>query len=344
MKKDIKSMDLKEIKTEIDSLSEKKFRADQIFKWLRKGAGDFDEMSNLPVDLRDKLREIYYIPVIKIEEKYCSKKDETVKYLIRLDDDYVESVLMKYKHGYSVCVSTQVGCKMGCTFCATGKSGFLRNLSPAEIEGQIRVITDDIGERISNVVLMGMGEPLDNYDNVLRFLELVASEDGLNIGMRHISLSTCGIVDKIYDLADKKMQITLSVSIHAQNDAIRNKTMPINKKWNMDELLKACKYYTDKTNRRISFEYAMIDGVNDSQECAKELSRRLKGIIAHVNLIPVNSTEGNSYIKSSKDALHRFPVIIEQRGCSATIRRTMGADIEASCGQLRRRYMGEESQ
>lgn len=295
-------------------------------------------MTDLSKELRVKLAEDFEIRNTEIAIKRVSKLDGTVKYLYKLNDgETIESVVMKYKHGYSICISTQVGCKMGCTFCATGKSGFSRNLLPSEMLSEIQTAQRDIGERISNVVLMGMGEPLDNYQNVLRFLELVSSENGMNIGMRHISLSTCGLVDKIYDLAEKKLQLTLSVSLHAPNDEIRSRTMPVNKRWNIEELLKSCKYYTDITSRRISFEYAMISGVNDSDACATELASRLNGIIAHVNLIPVNDVTGTGYRKSGEDRLRRFTAILERKGITATVRRTLGSDIEASCGQLRRR-------
>lgn len=316
-----------------------KYRAAQVYRWLhQRGVTSFDEMTDLSKDLRAALPETFEIRSTEIALRRVSKLDGTVKYLFSLiDGETVESVLMQYHHGYSICISTQVGCKMGCTFCATGKSGFSRNLTPSEMLSEIQTAQRDAGVRISNVVLMGMGEPLDNYQNVLRFLELVSSENGLNIGMRHISLSTCGLVDRIYDLADKKLQLTLSVSLHAPNDEIRSRTMPVNRKWNVEELLKACRYYSDVTGRRISFEYAMISGVNDSDACAAELASRLRGIISHVNLIPVNDVTGTGYRKSGEDRLRKFSAILEKRGITATVRRTLGSDIEASCGQLRRR-------
>ncbi len=316
-----------------------KYRAAQVYRWLhQRGVTSFDEMTDLSKDLRAALPETFEIRSTEIALRRVSKLDGTVKYLFSLiDGETVESVLMQYHHGYSICISTQVGCKMGCTFCATGKSGFSRNLTPSEMLSEIQTAQRDAGVRISNVVLMGMGEPLDNYQNVLRFLELVSSENGLNIGMRHISLSTCGLVNRIYDLADKKLQLTLSVSLHAPNDEIRSRTMPVNRKWNVEELLKACRYYSDVTGRRISFEYAMISGVNDSDACAAELASRLRGIISHVNLIPVNDVTGTGYRKSGEDRLRKFSAILEKRGITATVRRTLGSDIEASCGQLRRR-------
>lgn len=334
MKIDLKSMNMQELAQELEN--QPKYRAKQLFEWLQGGAKSFDEMSNLPKELRAKLADSYMIPTVKIQEKLVSKIDDTVKYLFSLyDGQTVEAVLMHYHHGYSICISTQVGCKMRCDFCATGQSGFVRDLLPAEMIGQIQAAAEDRNIRISNVVMMGMGEPLDNYDNVLRFLELVGLEEGLCIGMRHISLSTCGIADKIYDLADRGYQLTLSVSIHAPNDEIRKKTMPVATKWDMNSLLKGCKYYSDVTKRRISFEYAMIDGVNDSDDCARELASRLRGILAHINLIPVNPIEETAYEKSSKDRLKKFAEILNKSGYTATIRRTLGADINASCGQLR---------
>lgn len=342
---DIKSMIEEELVREIEKLSEPKFRAKQVYNWLNKGVESFDEMRNLPLTLRNKLSEKYYIASAKIERKLVSKRDGTIKYLFRLfDDEFVESVLMKYKHGYSICISTQVGCKMGCKFCATGKSGFSRNLSASEMLAQIEKAQKDNNIRISNVVLMGMGEPLDNYDNVLRFLKLVSIPDGLNIGMRHISLSTCGIVPRIYDLADKKLQITLSVSLHAPDDSLRSQTMPINRKYNIEELIAACRYYLKKTGRRISFEYAMISGINDTDECANKLADKLNGMLCHVNLIPVNSS-GNKdagYARSSFGRIEKFSRILTKKGITVTVRRTLGSDINASCGQLRRANNKEE--
>lgn len=340
---DIKSMTLEEIKDSFAKDQLPAFRAKQVFLWLHRGAESFDEMSDLSKDLRAQLAGKYYISVATIEKKLVSRYDNTVKYLFRLPDgEHVECVLMEYHHGLTICISTQVGCKMGCTFCATGRSGFSRNLLPSEILAQVQAAQKDAGRRISNIVLMGMGEPLDNYENVLRFLELVSQKEGLNIGMRHISLSTCGLVDKIYDLAEKKLQLTLSVSLHAPNDEIRSRTMPINKKWGVAELLKACRAYEKATGRRISFEYAMIDGVNDSDECARELAEKLKGTLCHVNLIPVNAVSGAGYRKSSIERQKRFIKILGDRGITATVRRTLGSDINASCGQLRRRYQEEK--
>ena len=340
--KDIKSKTLSEMQEELGALGLPKYRALQVYRWLHRGVTDFSQMSDLSKALREELSQRYFIAWAEVEQKRVSK-DGTVKYLFRLPDgEHVESVLMHYHHGTSICISTQVGCKMNCSFCATGQSGFARNLAASEILSQVQAASLDAGERISHIVLMGMGEPLDNYQNVLRFLELVTSQEGLNLSMRHISLSTCGLVDKIYDLADKRLQLTLSVSLHAPNDEIRSRTMPVNKRWNMEELLKACKYYSDKTGRRISFEYAMISGVNDMDWCAKELASRLRGILAHVNLIPVNDVTGTGYKKSGLDRQQRFVSVLEERGVTATVRRTLGSDIEASCGQLRRKVEGRD--
>mgnify|MGYP004492673655 CR=1 FL=1 len=342
---DIKSMFKDELIKDFIDKGYPKYRANQVYSWLTKGVTSFDEMSNIPKSMRDSMKDIYYIANAMIEKKLISKHDETQKYLFKLNDgEFIESVLMKYKYGYTICISTQVGCKMGCKFCATGKSGFSRNLTPSEMLAQIQSAQIDNNIRISNIVLMGMGEPLDNYDNVIKFLKLVSSEDGINIGMRHISLSTCGIVNKIYDLANEQFQLTLSISLHAPNDEIRNRTMPINKKFNIEELLKACRFYIEKTNRRISFEYAMISGVNDSDECAKELAKRLSSMLCHVNLIPVNSAgnKENEYQKSSKERLTRFGQILSKAGIPATVRRTLGSDINASCGQLRRNIENKE--
>ncbi len=333
---DIKSMYLEELQSFVEEKGLPKFRAKQIYEFIKNGVTDFDEMTNLAKSLREELKKTSFIANCDIEIKRESKLDETVKYLFKLfDGEYIESVLMKYKHGNTICISTQVGCKMGCTFCATGKQGFTRNLLPSEMLSQIHAVQKDSGERISNIVLMGMGEPLDNYDNVLKFLRLVSSDDNLNIGMRHISLSTCGIVPKIYDLAEQKLQLTLSVSLHATSDEIRNLTMPVNKRYNIEKLIESLRYYGKVTGRRISIEYAMIKGYNDSPIHAKELLKKLKGILCHINLIPVNDVTGSSYKKSSMDSINAFSHILEKNGFTATVRRTLGQDIEASCGQLK---------
>lgn len=342
MKTDIKSLTYPELVNETQQLGLKPFRAKQIYSWLHKfGAVSFDEMSNISKDLRNTLNENYFIPSCEIENKYVSKIDDTVKYLFRLyDGEYIESVIMKYKYGYTICVSSQVGCKMGCKFCASTLAGFKRNLFASEIEGQLHAAQKDLRIRISNIVLMGIGEPLDNYDNVIKFLRNVNDENGLNISMRNITLSTCGIVPNIYKLMDEDLQITLTISLHAPNDEIRSRTMPVNDKWNIDEVLKACKDYANKTNRRVSFEYTLIKDVNDTEECALELSRKLNGMLCHVNLIPVNNVEERKNIRSTDDSINKFMHLLKKNGINATIRRTLGSDINASCGQLRRKKIG----
>lgn len=334
---DIRSLNYQELAEEVEALGLPKFRTDQIYSWLfEKGVRDFSEMSNLSKDLRQALDERFVIRNCTIDTKLCSKLDETVKYLFELGKgEFVECVVMKYKYGYSICVSTQLGCKMGCKFCASAIGGFKRHLTASEILSEIYTAQSDLGIKISHIVLMGTGEPLDNYDNVMRFLELVTDEKGLNISMRHISLSTCGVVPRIYELAEKKLGLTLSISLHAPNDKIRSQTMPVNSKWNIEELLAACRYYTKVTSRRISFEYAMIDSFNDSVECAEELASRLSGMLCHINLIPVNNVRENNYERSNEKNIKRFISVLERHGLTVTVRRTLGSDINASCGQLR---------
>ncbi len=337
MLKDIRSLSYDELALEITELGFPKFRIGQIFSWIHeKCVSSFDEMTNISKDMRAKLAEHFYFDNCTINTKLVSKIDETVKYLFTLSDgEYVESVVMKYKYGYSICISTQVGCKMGCTFCASAIGGFVRQLSTGEMLSEIYTAQRDLNVKINHLVLMGTGEPLDNYDNVIKMLKLLTDEKGQNMSMRHISLSTCGIVPKIYELSEEKLGLTLSVSLHAPNDEIRDKSMPINKVYKSDELLKACKYYADTTGRRISFEYAMIKGVNDSDDCAYELADKLKKILCHVNLIPVNNVRETNYIKSSVERQKKFIDILSSRGITATVRRTLGSDINASCGQLR---------
>ena len=338
MSMDIKSLSLPELKEELTAHGEKSFKAAQIYAWLhKKGINSFDEMTDLSKDLREKLKSNYNIYTCSIEKKLVSVYDDTVKYLFRLHDgELIESVVMKYKYGYTICVSSQVGCKMGCSFCASGIAGFIRNLTPSEILSQIYVAQKDLNIRISHIVMMGVGEPLDNFENVMQFLTLVSNSDGLNISMRNISLSTCGVVSGIERLLEKRLQLTLSVSLHAPNDEIRSRTMPVNNRWNVDTLLSVCRKYTQATSRRISFEYAMISGVNDSDECAHELGKKLKGMLCHVNLIPVNSVKERNYKKSSDNRINCFIKILEKYKINVTVRRTLGSDINASCGQLRR--------
>lgn len=335
---DIKSMTEPELEDFMKSLGEPRFRAGQIFTWLQQGAESFDDMTNISKKLREVLKEKCYIANVKIVRKLKSRIDGTVKYLFELfDGETVESVLMKYEHGYTVCISTQVGCRMGCSFCASGINGLKRNLTPSEMLSQIMTASKDNNIRVSNVVMMGMGEPLDNFSNSVRFLQLVSNEKGLNIGLRHISLSTSGVVSGIERLKEYNFPITLSVSLHAPNDELRSSIMKVNKKWSIDTLLKACKDYQKVTTRRISFEYALIEGVNDSDKCAEQLANKLKGIMCHVNLIPANPVKENSFKKPDREKIIKFQRLLESKGINATVRRTLGSDIDASCGQLRQR-------
>ena len=339
----LKSMSAEEIGAVLKELGQPAFRAKQIFSWIHKGVASYDEMTNIPQSLRESLAKSYPIYTPKVLRKQESQKDGTIKYLWQLEDgNCVETVLMRYHYGNSVCISTEVGCKMGCAFCASTLGGFVRQLQPHEMLDQVLFTQLDSGMPISHIVLMGIGEPLDNFDNVMRFLELVNHPEGMNISMRHISLSTCGLVPMIDVLAEKKLQITLSVSLHAPSDSVRNTIMPVNKAYPTEELLAACRRYYQKTGRRISFEYAMIDGVNDTPESAKLLIKRLKGLSAHVNLIPLNHVEESPLKPSTKQAVARFQQILEDAGIPATVRRSLGGDIDASCGQLRRKYTKQQ--
>ena len=340
---DLLSMFPEELSALCVELGQPKYRGKQIFEGLYKGVRDINEFSSLPKSFREKLIESAFIPTAKIRRKLVSSIDGTVKYLYELHDgETVESVFMRYHHGNTMCISTQVGCRMGCAFCASTKAGLVRSLAPSEMLLQILEAERDLGERVSNIVLMGMGEPLDNYDNVMKFLRLVNHESGLNIGLRHISLSTCGLVDKIDRLADEGLPVTLSISLHAPNDEIRRQTMPIANKWSINELLGACRRYIDKTGRRISFEYALIDGVNDSKEHAHELGRLLSGMLCHVNLIPVNPIKEKNFKRSEKNAIKVFTETVETYKINATVRRRLGSDINASCGQLRAEENGKK--
>ena len=335
----LKSMTLPELTALLKDRGEPAFRAKQVYTWLHKGVRSYSEMTNLPQKLRDSLEAEFPICPPKVARKQVSKLDGTTKYLWELSDgNCVETVLMRYHHGNTVCISTEVGCLMGCAFCASTHGGLVRRLEPYEMLDQVLFTQIDTGLPVSNIVLMGIGEPLDNFDNVMRFLELVNSPEGMNISMRHISLSTCGLVPKIDLLAEKKLQLTLSVSLHAPNDAIRSTIMPVNKAYPIGELIDACRRYYEATSRRISFEYAMIDGVNDTPEAAKELLRRMKGLPAHFNLIPLNHVEESPLKPSSRNAVARFQKLLEDGGITATVRRTLGSDIDASCGQLRRKH------
>ena len=338
----LKSMTQPEIGAVLKELGQPAFRAKQVYSWLHKGVRSYDEMTNLPKGLRDVLSEKYPIHPPKVVRKQESARDGTIKYLWQLKDgNCVETVLMRYHYGNTVCISTEVGCGMGCAFCASTIGGLVRRLEPYEMLDEVLFTQIDSGLPISHIVLMGIGEPLDNFDNVMRFLELVNSEAGMNISMRHISLSTCGLVPKIDELAQRKLQISLAISLHGPNDEIRGKIMPVNKAYPIDVLLDACRRYYAATSRRIHFEYAMIDGVNDSEANAKELLRRLKGLPAHVNMIPLNHVEESPLKPSSKAAVAKFQKILEDGGVAATVRRTLGGDIDASCGQLRRKYNKE---
>ena len=340
----LKSLTQPELADILKELGQPKFRAKQVYTWLHKGVRSYDEMTNLPKGLRDALAEKYPINAPKVVRKQESQKDGTIKYLWELSDgNCVETVLMRYHYGNTVCISTEVGCAMGCAFCASTIGGLVRRLEPFEMLDEVLFTQIDSGLPISHIVLMGIGEPLDNFDNVLRFLELVNSEDGMNISMRHISLSTCGLVPKIDALAEKKLQISLAISLHGPNNEIRSKIMPVNKAYDIDTLLDACRRYYAATSRRIHFEYAMIDGVNDTPAHAKELLRRLKGLPAHVNMIPLNHVEESPLKPSSKAAVAAFQKILEDGGVTATVRRTLGGDIDASCGQLRRKYNKEKT-
>ncbi|MBQ3472261.1 MAG: 23S rRNA (adenine(2503)-C(2))-methyltransferase RlmN [Clostridia bacterium] len=337
---DLKDFEYDELTEYLLSIGEKKFRAEQIFSWLHRGAESYEEMTNLSKATREKLEKETYVSTLKIREKYVSQLDGTVKYLFELPDgNCIESVVMRYHHGLTICISSQVGCRMGCRFCASTIGGLYRSLTAGEILNQVIFAQKDIGERISNIVIMGIGEPLDNFDNIIKFLHNVNHEKGLNIGYRHITLSTCGVVPKIYDLAEENLPITLTISLHAPNNEIRDTIMPVNHKYKIDELIKACKYYYEKTGRRISFEYSLIHGVNDSTENAAELANLIKGMGAHVNLIPVNKVEERDFEKGSKAEINAFREKLEKMGINATIRRELGSDISASCGQLRKKVL-----
>ncbi|MCD7859599.1 MAG: 23S rRNA (adenine(2503)-C(2))-methyltransferase RlmN [Firmicutes bacterium] len=336
----IRAMTEPELADELRRLGQPPFRAKQLFQWLQRGVASYDEMQNLPKALRGQLSLAYPLYAPELARRQESKSDGTVKYLWRLSDgNCVETVLMRYHYGNTACISTEVGCRMGCAFCASTLGGLVRRLEPEEMLQQVLFTQRDSGLPISHIVLMGIGEPLDNYENVLRFLTLVTDVGGMNLSMRHISLSTCGLVPMIDRLAGEKLQLTLSVSLHAPNDEIRSQIMPVNRAYPIAELLAACRRYFEATGRRISFEYAMIDALNDSEDNARELLRRLRGLSAHVNLIPLNRVRESPLQPSSRGAVARFQRILEEGGVPATVRRTLGGDIDASCGQLRRNYM-----
>ena len=339
--KNIKNYNLDELKEEMISIGEKSYRAEQIFKWIYiENVTNFNEMTNLSLELREKLKKNYTLDIYKTIRKQESL-DGTKKYLFDiLDGNAIETVLMQYKHGYSICVSSQVGCKMGCKFCASTGIAFIRSLSAGEIVEQILAVQRDTGIKISNVVFMGIGEPLDNFENIIKAIKIINNQKGLNIGARHISISTCGLVPKIYEIADMDLQCTLSISLHATTDEKRSQMMPINNKYNIEELIKACKYYIKKTNKRISFEYALAKENNDNLEDAEALVKLLKGMLCHINLIPINKIENGKFDTSTNENVIKFRDYLNERGIVATVRRELGDDIEAACGQLRRKEGG----
>lgn len=337
---DIKSLSLEELKVEIEKLGEKAFRAKQLYEWMHvKLARNYDEMTNISKSLKDKLQQNFTYTSVREEMVQTSKIDGTQKYLFELaDGNFVESVLMRYKHGNSVCISSQVGCRMGCRFCASTLDGLERSLLPSEMLDQIYAISKCIGERISNVVVMGTGEPLDNYDNLLKFIQLLTNEDGLNISQRNITVSTCGIVENMKRLADEKLQITLALSLHGSTQEKRQELMPIAKKYSIDEVVDACRYYFEKTGRRITFEYSLVGGVNDTDEDAMNLCNLVGDMNCHINLIPVNPIKEREYVESERRDVLNFQNKLEKKRINVTVRREMGRDIDGACGQLRRRH------
>lgn len=337
--KDIRSLLPEELETALTALGEPKYRAKQVFRWLNRGAGSFEEMSDLPGALREKLAGEFFVYRPGVLRRQVSRLDGTVKYLWELrDGNAVETVVMRYEHGNTVCVSSQVGCRQGCAFCASTIGGLVRNLAPSEILSEVLYSQLDSGMPISNIVLMGIGEPLDNFDNVVQFLRLVNHPDGMDIGMRHISLSTCGITEMFDKLADLNLQLTLSVSLHAPDDETRSRIMPVNRGRGVDELISRCRRYYERTGRRISFEYAMIDGVNDTEYHAHLLAQRARAVHAHVNLIPLNHVEEREFRPSTQGHMKAFISILAKEGVNVTVRRRLGSDVDASCGQLRRKF------
>lgn len=338
----LNDLTLDDLRKEMVSIDEQKYRANQIYKWFSRGVTDLDEMTDISAKTKEKIRQNYSIAGIRIKQRFDSKLDETKKYLMELDDgNIIETVAMSYKHGITVCISTEIGCNMGCKFCASTLGGKVRNLTAGEMLGQVALVQRDLGVRISNIVLMGIGEPLDNYDNVLIFLKNINNENGMGIGYRHISLSTCGLVDKIKLLAEENIPITLSVSLHAPDDETRDKIMPVNKKFKVNELISACRDYQSVTGRRISFEYILINKLNDTKEHAEKLVSLTKGMLGHINLIPANFVKESNFLKSTPKRVNEFKHILEINGINVTVRRELGSDISASCGQLRRKHNAE---
>ena len=340
-KTDIKSLNLEELTAFVESLGEKKFRAKQIYEWMhRKHVASFSEMTNISAALIEKLNQNCTLTSLKKADVQISKIDGTRKYLFLLDDgNVIESVLMRYKHGNSVCISSQVGCRMGCRFCASTLDGLVRGLTPSEMLDQIYRITRDTGERVANVVVMGTGEPMDNFDNLLKFIELLTDENGLNISQRNVTVSTCGIVPKMRELADKKLQITLALSLHASSQEKRLELMPVANKYEIHEVIEACRYYFEQTGRRVTFEYSLVGGVNDTEEDVRRLVDLIHGMNCHVNLIPVNPIKERSYVQPDHEAILNFKNRLEKNAINVTIRREMGRDIDGACGQLRKRYI-----
>ncbi|WP_026834850.1 23S rRNA (adenine(2503)-C(2))-methyltransferase RlmN [Eubacterium xylanophilum] len=343
--RDLKSLTMEECIEVAEKLGEKGFRGKQLYKWLHHNrVENLDDMKNLPGKFRDRLKEEYYIANVKIVRKQVSKNGDTAKYLFELEDGkFIESVLMKYKYGNSVCISSQVGCRMGCTFCASTLLGLERSLTAGEMLSQIYKINEETGERVSNVIVMGMGEPMDNYDNLLRFIRIINDEDGYHLSQRNITVSTCGIVEGIRKLMQEKLQITLAISLHAPNDEIRRQTMPVANKYSMDEIFEACREYKDVTGRRVTFEYTVIDGVNDSKDNALELARRCKGMGCHINLIPLNEVKERKCRRAKEENIEDFKIILEKNKINVTIRREMGGDIDAACGQLRNTHLEQSA-
>ena len=337
---DLKDLEFDELQAFLKELGEPKFRAGQIFEWLHKGAESYDDMTNISKATRAKLSETTYVSTLKIREKYVSKLDGTVKYLFELPDgNCIESVVMRYHHGITICISSQVGCRMGCRFCASTIGGLVRNLKASEMLDQIYQIQKDTGERVSNVVVMGTGEPLDNYENLLRFIRILSDEHGLHISQRNITVSTCGIVPRIRELADEDLSITLALSLHAAEQEKREELMPIARKYSLPEVLDACAYYFEKTGRRLTFEYSLVGGVNDHPEDAERLAALARPLHSHINLIPVNPVTERKYVQPDKKVIGNFKKELEKYGINVTIRREMGRDIDGACGQLRRRYL-----
>jgi len=340
-KVDLKSFTLKEIQDIIVYFCYEEFRGTQIFNWIhKKNVNNFNEMTNIPKDMREELKNYFKLANLNIVKKIVSKIDGTTKYLFQIEDDniIIESVLMHHSYGNSVCISTQAGCRMGCSFCASTIDGLERNLTTGEMLSQIYEIQKDIGKRISNVVMMGSGEPLDNFDNCIKFLNIINSEQGYNLGQRHITLSTCGIVDKIYKLAEQMLQITLAISLHAPNNEIRKRLMPIANRYDIDSVIDAAKFYAEKTKRRVTFEYALIKDINDSESCSRQLAKKLRGSLFHINLIPINDVKERNYIRTSESDIKNFASILESYNIEVTIRKEMGSDVNAACGQLRKGY------